>query len=80
MMDENICSHHKKIIERAEQMINFDADLGWGDIDEIEQHINKLGRLILDDAEEAYSQGQRMERRLKEYRKAIEGLGFKRSE
>jgi hypothetical protein len=71
-LKDTICGHHATIMRKCEEikyayLENLDSD----DINQLIEDIYEEARLALID-------GQKLEDRLKEYRSAIESLGFER--
>lgn len=75
MSAKTICDFHNKIVKLAKELQN----LSWtDDVSEIRKYVEDNANDIQGWAEDALISGQKMEDRLKEYRDAIESLGFDR--
>lgn len=79
----NICGMHDEIITLATDLQAIRYKLfenvdGIYDVNSLEREVDLLASRIVTMAEKAKEAGQKMEDRLKGYREAIEGLGFKR--
>ena len=64
-----ICNNHNQIIYNLQQMKKYSKD----------EELRKLINESLEIVRFCKKQGQRMENRLKQYKEAIENLGFKRN-
>lgn len=66
VIEDYICNYHNEIIKKAHELLDNPEDP------------NKLIEDILILTNHAFVAGQKMEKRLKEYKEGIESLGFKR--
>ena len=80
MSGRNICSMHGDIERIADELIGIEiSEMKFSELIELDKTIKKHGEELKELAVEAGDAGQSMEDRMKEYRDAIEGLGFSRN-
>lgn len=72
-----ICDKHDEIYDLAREIINLDHTQ-YSDIADYIYKVQNFADDILTFAKAAKDDGIKMENRMREYREAIEGLGFER--
>ena len=73
--NEQICTYHQYIENRALEIMKIKNN-SYDEIEDLLYEVQDIADDIYDVVLVALEAGQRMENRLKEYREAIEGLGF----
>jgi len=81
-MKINICNLHDEIIKRADEITKLDRRISIENPEDLLERLEiaiQLASDIYDYASDAKIAGRKMEDRLKNYRDAIESLGFIRN-
>ena len=74
---DQICNYHHYIKERANDILKI-KDRTYDKVEDLLWEVQNIADDIYNSVNMALEAGQSMENRLKEYRDAIEGLGFRR--
>jgi|GEM_PF-2318044 len=75
--NEQICTYHQYIEDKALEILKIKNN-SYDEIEDLLYEVQDIADDIRDVVLLALKEGQNMENRLKEYRDAIEGLGFMR--
>jgi len=75
--NQNICNYHGIIEDKAREILNIRDDR-YEEVKDLLWEVQSLADDILNAVKYAYEGGNRMEGRMRDYRDAIEALGFKR--
>ena len=79
MSKEFICETHRQIEKCAKDMSKIKDDK-YNNVQDLLNDVKDVAETIKNLARHAMKSGQRMEKRMRDYRRAIEKLGFTRKE